>query len=155
PGPATASPIPPTPPIGWQQSSGAVPPGTVFTDIVAIHGLFVAVGHGPDPTAHVWTSRDGLSWEQMSFPATGWEGPSRIDISDSGFPAVGGQATSTGYHLSIWTSSDARTWTAEPDVSQLTLPHTAGGQLSIGWAPAGFLVLGDGCVIEGADLGGC
>jgi hypothetical protein len=89
--------------------------------------------------AAVWTSEDGLTWEQVPpdeavFGGDGDEGISAVTSTESSFVAVGGDKTGAR----VWTSPDGLTW------SRVSAPEifAGGGMLTVASGELGLVAIG-------------
>lgn len=132
---ATASPQPFV--IKWTRSS--VNPGVRdFLEarrLRPFQGRFVLLGS----SGKVWTTEDGLRWQQAAGISSGTE----VDVEDltvggPGMVAVGQEYSDDGQRAAVWTSTDGRTWTRLADQSSF-----AGGDMTyVGATRRGLVAFG-------------
>jgi hypothetical protein len=75
--------------------------------------------------------------------------------ANSELVAVGGTFVNGAFDLSTWTSTDGRTWLADPASVALTEKWSGSVQLEVSPGAKGILIAGSGCRITNGDLGGC
>jgi hypothetical protein len=101
-----------------QWSRSVLPNGSQVFDVVATDTGYVAVGfaeriQGEDilDTGAVWTSPDGVTWNQIAEDAATFADAylTAITETDQGLVAVGALAQDTGF--GVWTSPDGNSWT--------------------------------------------
>jgi hypothetical protein len=120
--------------------------------IVTFDGSYFAISLplGQDylaETVHLWTSRDGLSWEPVDLPAGM---TARLDHADliSGPRGLVMLINGVGTDRSVWASSDGRTWgLGDDDDEEMSTPWPG----TFGWV-MGNRISPDGLTWEPLDL---
>jgi hypothetical protein len=105
-------------PYGMQWSRSVLPNGNQVFDVVSTDTGYVAVGRADRiqgdtilSDGAVWTSPDGITWNQIAEDAATFADAYLMAITetDQGLVAVGVLAQDTGF--GVWTSPDGNTWT--------------------------------------------
>lgn len=129
--------------------SGAPWPGAELVDAASVtagHDRFVAGGTDGlvPPTARVWSSDDGLTWERSLLPnAASGSSVAAVVASEAGFSAIGTTASTAEADtdiVTVWTSADGTTWQAAT-VDDPSRKHFDAHVLSATGGPAGMLAL--------------
>lgn len=101
---------------------------------------------GPEPLRFLWASTDGRTWDRLPMPKVfGSAAVQTISGGAAGYIAFG--TKSDGTTQAIWTSADARAWTARklPTVSRGTLALDAAVSFDHGFILAGAVLGEEGC----------
>jgi hypothetical protein len=140
----TASPEPFV--IKWTRSS--VNPGVAdFLEVRRLRpfqGRFVLLGS----SGKVWTTEDGLRWQQTS----GITGGTNVEVHDltvggPGMVAVGQDFSDDGERAAVWTSTDGKTWTAVANQAVFL----NGEMNQVGGTDAGVVAFGGNVAWTSAD----
>ena len=97
-------------PAGWQ---AATIPGISFGPLLAVSGERATfVGQDPDRVDHVWSSSDGLAWQEAPNPGipSGFVARELIADGKSGLILVGERLDGEQATPGIWLSADGKTF---------------------------------------------
>jgi hypothetical protein len=109
----------------WQNS--LTEEAAAFYDVAASGNTVYAVGAHLNaemrPTAVVFLSPDRETWDAGQVESATGQAMGSITTTAEGFAAIGTGATSSGGDLTVWRSTDGRTWNATvADLPPLQLP---------------------------------
>jgi hypothetical protein len=111
-------------PLAWQRITLAGD-GSVLDDVLPVEGGYLAVGEGGYVgPVYVWTSGDGLAWDEVPTGSTFVKAIVRALVrTDDGYVAAGMEMSGTGDRAAMWRSADGRHW--HPVVSIAGAEHAA------------------------------